>query len=218
MRSLVITAAALAVGFALPAAAQSQSSQQGYGQQGHDQSGQQGSGSSQDQYGQGRLNQGQFTQRPGISGGKSGANSGWNSSSNSQSEGSQDLSNNNHTWQDQNTTGQSSNVRQRIYQDLSQAGFTDIHMMPRAFVVHAKDRDGNPVAMVITPNSMTALTTTPQTGSNEGRQNGNGVAQNYDNNSSGHNSSGTMGTNGMNNSDQSGSSINSSNGNGTYSR
>ncbi len=89
-------------------------------------------------------------------------------------------------------------------------------MMPRAFVVHATDRDGNPVAMVITPNSLTALTTTPQ--QNAAGQNGNGVAQNYDNNNSGPNSSGTMGNNGMNNSDQSGSSVNSSNGNGTYSR
>ncbi|HEY6433803.1 MAG TPA: hypothetical protein VIZ17_17625 [Acetobacteraceae bacterium] len=217
MRSLVITAAALAVGFALPAAAQSQYGQQGYNQYG------QGSGSSQDQYGQGRFNQGQVDQGPVGSQG----NSGWNSSSNSSNEGSQNLTNDNHAWQNQNTTDQSGNVRQRIYQELSQAGFTDIHMMPRAFAVHAKDRDGNPVAMVITPNSVTALTTTPgQTGTSDSRQNGNGVAQNYghfnsgsdSSNSSGWNSNSTMGNNGMNNSDQSGSSINSSNGNGTYSR
>jgi hypothetical protein len=65
-------------------------------------------------------------------------------------------------WQNHNLSNQNAaNVRQRIYQNLSQAGFTDIHIMPRAFLVHAKDRDGNPVTMMITPNSVMALTAVP---------------------------------------------------------
>jgi len=68
-------------------------------------------------------------------------------------------------WQNHNpNAGNAANIRQRIYQNLSQAGFTDIHILPRAFLVHAKDRDGNPVTMMITPNSVTALTTVPGNG------------------------------------------------------
>jgi len=36
--------------------------------------------------------------------------------------------------------------------------------MPGAFLVRAKDGDGNPVTMMIAPNSMTALPTVPGNG------------------------------------------------------
>ena len=40
--------------------------------------------------------------------------------------------------------------------------------MPRAFLVHAKDREGNPVTMMIAPNSVTALPTVPGNGDQGG--------------------------------------------------
>jgi hypothetical protein len=85
------------------------------------------------------------------------------------------------------------NIRQRLYQNLSQAGFTDIHVMPRAFLVHAKDRDGNPVTMMITPNSVMALTAVPATGGQSmAQQGGSAGAQN----GMGNNSNGSTAGNG----------------------
>ncbi len=55
-------------------------------------------------------------------------------------------------------------IRQQIQTDLSQAGFTDIKMMPESFLVRAKDKRGNPVMMVINPDSVTASTEIPGQG------------------------------------------------------
>ena len=49
-------------------------------------------------------------------------------------------------------------IRAQIQKNLQSAGFTDIHIMPSSFTVRAKDRDGNPVMMVINPNSVTEVT------------------------------------------------------------
>jgi hypothetical protein len=49
-------------------------------------------------------------------------------------------------------------VAQKMRDDLSKAGFTDIHIMPSSFLVRAKDSAGNPVMMVINPDSVTAIT------------------------------------------------------------
>lgn len=43
--------------------------------------------------------------------------------------------------------------------DLSQAGFTDIQVMPSSFLVRAKDKAGHPVMMVINPDSVTEIAT-----------------------------------------------------------
>lgn len=119
-------------------------------------------------------------------------------------------------------------LQQKIQQDLSQAGFTDIHVMPRSFVVSAKDREGNPVQMMITPHSVTALTAMPR--HNQYGQNGNGWNDNRGNNGYSQNGSmdngqsyrqsqnGMMGDNGMSDSAHSGNMMNSPNGNGSYSR
>jgi hypothetical protein len=40
----------------------------------------------------------------------------------------------------------------------SESGFSDIRVEPRDFVIHAKDQDGNPVAMRVSPDSITAIT------------------------------------------------------------
>lgn len=62
--------------------------------------------------------------------------------------------------QQENTTGQATTpmIAQKLRSSLSQAGFTDIHVMPQSFLVRAKDQDGNPVMMVINPNSLMAVT------------------------------------------------------------
>jgi hypothetical protein len=49
-------------------------------------------------------------------------------------------------------------IRSQIQQNLQSAGFTDIRIMPSSFLVRAKDRDGNPVMMVINPDSFEAVT------------------------------------------------------------
>jgi len=49
-------------------------------------------------------------------------------------------------------------VSQKLRNDLSKAGFTDIKIMPSSFLVRAKDSEGNPVMMVINPDSMTEVT------------------------------------------------------------
>lgn len=122
MRALIIAAAATAVGFALPAAAQN--------------------------------------------------NGSWNSNQSTQQQGFDEGG---------------ANLQQQIRQDLGQAGFTDIHVIPRSFVVSARDRDGNPVEMMITPHSITAMTSAMS------NQNGSGQGdQSYENGwNSGRGSSGT---------------------------
>ena len=40
---------------------------------------------------------------------------------------------------------------------LKQSGFTDIRIVPDSFFVQAKDKGGNPIAMLIGPNSVTEL-------------------------------------------------------------
>ncbi len=52
----------------------------------------------------------------------------------------------------------STHISQKLRNDLSKAGFTDIKIMPSSFLVRAKDSEGNPVMMVINPNSMTEVT------------------------------------------------------------
>jgi len=47
---------------------------------------------------------------------------------------------------------------EKLRQNLQSAGFSDIQLMPSSFLVRAKDRDGNPVMMVVNPDSITAVT------------------------------------------------------------
>jgi len=62
--------------------------------------------------------------------------------------------------QSQQTQNQQSQrpISQQIINDLQGAGYTDVRVMPESFLVRAKDRDGNPVMMVINPDSITAIT------------------------------------------------------------
>jgi hypothetical protein len=49
-------------------------------------------------------------------------------------------------------------ISERLRADLTRAGFTDVTIMPSSFLVRAKDSQGNPVMMVINPDSLTEAT------------------------------------------------------------
>jgi hypothetical protein len=53
-----------------------------------------------------------------------------------------------------NATPNAGDMRQQITQNLQQSGFTDVKVMPDSFFVQAKDKNGNPMTMFLTPNSM----------------------------------------------------------------
>jgi Protein of unknown function (DUF1236) len=54
--------------------------------------------------------------------------------------------------------GNKMSIRQQVQNDLAQAGYTNIRIMPDSFLVRATDKHGNPVMMVINPDSVAALT------------------------------------------------------------
>jgi len=58
----------------------------------------------------------------------------------------------------QSSPGDSQTIQQQVQNNLQQAGFTDIQIVPSSFLVRAKDKAGNPVMMVISPDSVTAVT------------------------------------------------------------
>ena len=49
-------------------------------------------------------------------------------------------------------------LSQKLRDDLTKAGFTNITIMPSSFLVRAKDLEGDPMMMVINPNSITEVT------------------------------------------------------------
>lgn len=51
-------------------------------------------------------------------------------------------------------------------QKLQSQGFTNVQVVPGSFLVSAKDKDGDPVNMVIGPHSMTMFTSTSANESN----------------------------------------------------
>lgn len=71
-----------------------------------------------------------------------------------------------------------------LRQQLTDAGFTNVKIVPSSFVVQAQDKQGHPVLMQISPNSMTMLTSVP---ANSGSTTGSGSS----NSSSGSGSSGS---------------------------
>jgi hypothetical protein len=50
------------------------------------------------------------------------------------------------------------NLREHLQDQLTKAGYTSIKIMPSSFYVQAKDKKGDPVAMVIGPDSFTEVT------------------------------------------------------------
>ncbi len=65
---------------------------------------------------------------------------------------------------------QKSPIRDQVQQNLSKAGYTDIKVMPESFLVRAKDPSGNPVMMVINPDSVAAVTYSANQSPNPGSQ------------------------------------------------
>ncbi|PZA12608.1 hypothetical protein DNX69_06820 [Rhodopseudomonas palustris] len=49
------------------------------------------------------------------------------------------------------------NLPQQIRTKLQSAGFSDVKVVPQTFAVSAKDRDGDPVMMMIGPHSMAII-------------------------------------------------------------
>jgi len=49
-------------------------------------------------------------------------------------------------------------LQQKIQSDLQKAGFKNIKVAPQAFAVHAVNSDNQPVFMLISPDSVTAIT------------------------------------------------------------
>lgn len=64
----------------------------------------------------------------------------------------------------QTTAPQATNQREQLTRTLQSAGFTDVKVMPDSYLVQAKDKDGNPVNMFISPNSVTEVMGAPATG------------------------------------------------------
>jgi hypothetical protein len=55
---------------------------------------------------------------------------------------------------------------QKIKQDLTNAGFTDVKVVAQSFVVQAKSKDGDPVVMTIGPHGMSVFEAMNINGSN----------------------------------------------------
>lgn len=64
------------------------------------------------------------------------------------------------------------NVRQQIQDQMTKAGYTDVTVMPSSFYVHAKDKKGDPVAMVIGPDTFTEVTELPMAKATSGTTTG----------------------------------------------
>ncbi len=63
---------------------------------------------------------------------------------------------------------QNSAAVERIRQDLEKAGFTDVKVVARSFVVQAKSKDGSPVVMTIGPHGMSVFEAMRSGGSSSG--------------------------------------------------
>ncbi len=48
-------------------------------------------------------------------------------------------------------------TRTKVQKDLEQAGFTDVQVTPESFFVRARNKEGQPVMMIIEPNSIAAV-------------------------------------------------------------
>ena len=59
------------------------------------------------------------------------------------------------------TQQNSQNIPQTIRQKLTSDGFTNIKVVPGSYLVSAKDKNGDPVMMVIGPHSMTIMAELP---------------------------------------------------------
>ncbi len=59
-------------------------------------------------------------------------------------------------------------LRAQMRDMLQKEGFTDVRVVPSSFMVRAKDKDGNPVVMSISPDSFTEVSEVGSPGSDNG--------------------------------------------------
>ena len=62
-------------------------------------------------------------------------------------------------------------ARQELTQMLQKSGYTDIRVAPTSFMVRAKDKNGDPVVMSISPDSFTELTAVNDRNANDAASN-----------------------------------------------
>lgn len=62
-------------------------------------------------------------------------------------------------------TNNASQLPDQVKDDLEQAGFSDVQVVPQSFLVQAKDKNGRPVMMLIHENSIMAISGYPEDGS-----------------------------------------------------
>jgi hypothetical protein len=91
--------------------------------------------------------------------------------------------------QSQNSQQNGQNIRQQLVQSLEKAGFTHVRVEPEVFVVHARNEQGQPVLMRISPDTMEEITAIPMNNQGSGQQapGNNGSSQQHTS-SSGHTS------------------------------
>jgi len=65
-----------------------------------------------------------------------------------------DMSSNNNAT----ASNQTQNIPQQLKDQLKQEGYTNVQVVPGSFLISAKSKNGNPVRMVVGPNSITMLT------------------------------------------------------------
>jgi len=76
------------------------------------------------------------------------------------------------------STQLSQNLPKEIQSKLEQDGFTNVKIVPGSFLVRAKDKGGDPVTMVIGPNSMMMLTQVPNSSNNSTTGSGSSGSEN----------------------------------------
>lgn len=69
---------------------------------------------------------------------------------------------------DQSADHQHASIARSLRADLQKAGFTNIRIMPEAFIVRATNPEGQKVVMRISPDTITEITALPTPGGNGG--------------------------------------------------
>jgi hypothetical protein len=52
---------------------------------------------------------------------------------------------------------QDESLKQQLKANLMKSGFTNVQILPQSFLIRAKDPQGNPIAMAVTPDTVTAV-------------------------------------------------------------
>lgn len=69
-------------------------------------------------------------------------------------------------------TNNTASLRDNIRSMLQKSGFTDVSVLPSSFMIRAKDQQGNPVVMSVSPDSVTEVSELGASGANGAGNNG----------------------------------------------